>query len=464
MAMNTFPDHMKCAEVSPIFKKEDNLNKKNFRPVSVLTGISKLYESVVNDQLLEFFSNIFNDLVSAFRKGHSCQSLLLKCIDNWKTALDKNHYVGALFMDLSKAFDCLPHGLIIAKLHAYGLSTPACDLLFSYLTSRKQRVKISNSRSSWTPLSKGVPQGSILGPLLFNIFMNDLFMFIEKCMLYNYADDNALDSISANLGDVLRNLKHDGRNAIEWFKINGMQANPVKFHFMMFSPIKIETQTLILCDGTVLNSENAVAVLGVMIDDNLSFSQHVSNCCTKAARQLNALARISKHLNLNSRRTIYNSFIMSNFNYCPLVWHFCGKSNNQKLEKIQERALRILYNDFSSTYPQLLKTAGTTTLLIQRLRLLTITVYKSLNGMNPPCLNTMFVKKELPYLMRDTSILEQPKRRTTTYGFRSFSYLGSKVWNELPNHFKDMASLDDFKRIIKTWSGPNHLGTLGSYL
>ena len=184
-------------------------------------------------------------------------------------------------------------------------------------------------------LTKGVPQGSILGPLLFNIIMNDLFLFIEKCRLYNYVDDNSLDSSSENLADVLYNLRHDGRNAIEWFAKNGMQANPDKFHFMLLSPTPTEQQVLHLCDGTSLMSETEVTVLGVAIDDKLCFSQHISICCKKAARQLNALARISKHLNINSRRAIYNSFIMSNFNYCPLVWHFCGQVNNQKLEKIQ---------------------------------------------------------------------------------------------------------------------------------
>ena len=464
MEMNIFPDTLKCADVSPVFKKDDNFNKNNFRPVSVLTGISKLYESVVNDQLFEFFCTLFNDLISAYRKGYSCQSLLLKCVDNWKTALDRKQFVALLFMDLSKAFDCLPHGLIISKLHAYGVSTPACELLFSYLHGRKQRVKISTSRSSWTTLSKGVPQGSILGPLLFNIFMNDLFLFIEKCKLYNYADDNSLDSSSDDLLEALRNLKRDGRNAIDWFTKNGMQANPDKFHFMLLSPSPVDKQVLELCDGTTLISEAAVTVLGVTIDDNLSFNEHISVCCTKAARQLNALARIAKYLDVRSRRTIYNSFIMSNFNYCPLVWHFCGKTNNQKLEKIQERALRILYDDYTSTYDELIDKAGTNTLLINRLRLMALTVFKSIKSLNPPCLNDIFSKKSVPYRMRDSCIIEQPKRRTTTFGLRSFSFAGAKVWNELPTYLKETTDLNDFKSLLDTWNGPDLLNTTFSYL
>ena len=234
--------------------------------------------------------------------------------------------------------------------------------------------------------------------------MNDLFLFIEKCQLYNYADDNSLDSSSENLIGVLSNLRCHGRKAIEWFANNGMQANPDKFHFMLFSPKPTAQQVLRIRDDTSLMSEAEVKVLGVTIDDKLSFSQHISACCKKAARQLNALARISKHLNINSRRAIYNSFIMSNFNYCPLVWHFCGHVNNQKLEKIQERALRILFADYNSSYIELLGKAGTTTLLIQRLRLIALTVFKSLHGMNPPCLNDMFTPKSVPYEMRDSSL------------------------------------------------------------
>ena len=184
MKSNVFPDIMKLAEVSPNYKKSDNLVKGNYRPVNVLTTLSKLYESAMNDQLFCYFALIFNDLWNAFRnayrKGHSCQTLLVKCIEDWKSALDENKYVGVLFTDLSKAIICLPHGLLLAKLRAYGLNTPACNLIASYLSNRKQRVKIGNARSKWITLSKGVPQGSIPGPLLFNVFINDMHMFTFK--------------------------------------------------------------------------------------------------------------------------------------------------------------------------------------------------------------------------------------------------------------------------------------------
>ena len=176
-------------------------------------------------------------------------------------ALDKRYITGAGFMDLSKAFDCLPHGLLIAKCHAYGLSVPECELLTYYLSHRKQRVKIGNARSSWADLRKGVPQGSILGPLLFNIFINDLFLFIENCSLYYYADGNTVSFSAPSLSDVVSNLQVDCNHAIDWFTTNGIKANPNKFQFMILSSSSLAPVELVLDGNTCKTSQECVKVL-----------------------------------------------------------------------------------------------------------------------------------------------------------------------------------------------------------
>ena len=190
---STFPDYLKCAQVAPLHKTNKQMDKTNFRPVSVLTTTSKLYdENILSEQFSLYFDDIFYQYLCAFRKVHGCQTTLLRLLEDWRGALDRHEYVAALLMDLSKAFDCLPHDILLSKLLAYALRNESVQLLNSYLSGRKQQIKLNNIVSSWSVIKKGVPQGSILGPLLFNVFINDIFYFIEHGTLYNYADDNTL--------------------------------------------------------------------------------------------------------------------------------------------------------------------------------------------------------------------------------------------------------------------------------
>ena len=176
-------------------------------------------------------------------------------------------------MDLSKAYDCLPHDLLIAKLGAYGLDRSSLRLLMDYLNSRKQQTKVGSSYSKWSEIKHGVPQGSIVGPLLFNIFIN-LFFVIEKSDIFNFADANTLYSCGANLKTVLENLKHDASKLLYWFKINSMKANPEKFQFMILSKKSYQPRKLSVNTFTTDESDE-VELLGLTIDKELNFSNHI---------------------------------------------------------------------------------------------------------------------------------------------------------------------------------------------
>ena len=195
-----FPNQLKLAEVTPVFKKEDELNKENYRPVSVLSHASKIFERIVFNQMNLFFESKFSPQLTGFRKNHSTQNALLNMIEKWRHALDKGKKVGTIFMDLSKAFDTLNHNLLLAKLDAYGFSFNAIKFVQSYLSERFQRVNINNNFNEWCKILLGVPIGvSILGSLLFNIFINDIFYFTQDTYICNFADDNSLYSTEDNL-------------------------------------------------------------------------------------------------------------------------------------------------------------------------------------------------------------------------------------------------------------------------
>ena len=226
-------------------------------------------------------------------------------IDKWKKANDNNKVFGALLTDLSKAFDCICHDLLVAKLNAYGLSLPALKLIQNYLQNRKQRTKVGSSYSICEDITSGVPQGSILGPLLFNIFLCDLFFEDESSYFTNYTDDITPYTVGSNIIEVLTNLSCHAQKLFTWFANNQMKANYDKCH-LLFST---QESASIQVENFTIKTSKAKKLLGINIYNKLKFGSHVESIYQKANRKLNALGRITNYMKLPKRRILMNRFL-----------------------------------------------------------------------------------------------------------------------------------------------------------
>ena len=448
---STFPQELKLADVKPIFKKDSRNDKENYRPISILPNISKIYERCLYEQLSNYFENIFSKFQCGFRKGFSAEHCLLAMVEKWKINLDKAGVCGALLTDLSKAFDCLSHDLLIAKLNAYGLDMFSLKLMRSYISSRKQRVKVNNSYSSWKDIKYGVPQGSILGPILFNIFLCDLFYFIPSTDIASYADDNTPYSVNKDTEHVLRDIKQYSELLLEWFKNNGMKANIDKYHLL----ISDKEQTQINLNGLSIKSSNCEKLLGIKIDNRLTFNEHVKTLCKKTSQKLNALSRIAGNMKFSQRKLIINSFIMSQFSYCPLVWMFHSRILNERINKLQERSLRILYKDYHSSFSELLCESKSLTIHQINLHKLAIELFKVTIGASPQIVTDLFKIKNQCYDLRSDNPFCSRNIRTVSFGSESLTFLAPKIWDIVPSHIKMSFSVKEFKKKIKTWIPEN---------
>ena len=265
-------------------------------------------------------------------------------MEKLNTSLNKKQKVGLFMMDLSKAFDCISHDLLLAKLYAYGFGKKSVKLSYSYLKDRKQRVKINSTYSSWKDIVSGVPRGSVLGPLLFNLYINDLFYFIKDTDICNYADDNTLSFADSNVEKIIHNLEIEIKILVAWFINNGFVLNEDKCRFLLIETstnkntdkrsIKIGHKEIVECQKSKL--------LGVTIDKNINMVEHIQKICKQTSNKLHAFARVSNFLDERKRKILMKSFVISRFNYCPIVWMFCQRRSNNLINKIHERALRII--------------------------------------------------------------------------------------------------------------------------
>ena len=446
-----FPNELKLASVTPVFKSGDASFKSNYRPISILPSLSKVFEKLLSLQITQFFNDKFSSLLCGFRANHSTQHALFKLIQKWQSCLDNSGKIGTILMDLSKAFDCLPHELLIAKLAAYGFDISSLKLMMNYLRGRFQRVKIGTAFSKWLEILLGVPQGSILGPLLFNIFINDFFLFMQRTDVCNFADDNTLYSCASTIDAVISDLEIDMENSLYWFKINQLVANPTKFK-LMFLGFDAKKLVLFINQKIVIPSES-VKLLGITIDSKLKFDLHIDDICCKASKKVWCLYRIRKLVDETQARNLCNAFVLSNFNYCPIIWMYCNKTLNAKINKVHKRALRAVTGNYDLSLNELLTTHSGLLIHTRNLHALLIEIYRILSGSNPAIMSNVFSLKVCPYSLRTAIPLTLPPTKSIRLGTNSILFRGSQLWNSLPKYIKQSQNIERFKLNVTSWVG-----------
>ena len=464
-----FPNELKLADITVAFKHDDPTFKEYYRPISILEAYSKVYERILAGKINKYMHDKLSEKLCGFRKGHSTQHLLLKLVEKWRKTLDNKGKIGTILMDLSKAFDSLPHDLLLAKLEAYGFSLSALMLMNDYLSDRFQRVNIGSKYSTWKKIIAGIPQGSILGPLLFNIFINDIFTDLSD--LTNFADDNTIDACSTNVENVIAKLETDMVTALKWFQDNSLVVNPGKFQLMFLGvkdsqkyclqipdkasdhKIKFVSEYCLKISGNIIiKSKRNVKLLGIIIDDKLNFNLHIDKLCSKAKNSVNAIQRISYGATAENLKLLINSFFMSCFSYCPLIWTFCSKQKNNKINAIHKRALKLISpkeNDFE----KLLLDSKMVSVHKRNLQIMMTEIYCTINKLNPPFLWDQIKINTHRVCHRNGTQILLPNTNTVNFGMKSYTFRGSILWNYLPAEIKNSASLSVFKKKIKTWTG-----------
>ena len=347
-AQGIFPDQLKLAKVIPIHKEGPKTNVSNYRPISLLSSFSKIYEKIMHNRIMKFL-NVNNSLFGmqyGFRPGRSCEHALLDAQSTISDSLNKRQISILLLIDFSKAFDMVDHTILLWKLEYYGIRGLAQQWLKSYLSNRKQFVSINGSNSGEECITYGVPQGSILGPLLFIIYINDIPEIACFAKFILYADDANIILTGDNIDDLYKQLINLTTTLLKWVNCNGLALNLKKTKYMIFSRSRVELPHSFVISNMPIERKSEARFLGVIIDESLKWSRHVKTVLSKMSRYIGIMYKIKKLLPLKSRLQVFNSFIQSHVHYCSLVWGFCCKSSIEAIFSKQKKGLRAVIPGF----------------------------------------------------------------------------------------------------------------------
>ena len=442
-----FPNSMKVAKVIPLYKKNERNVFDNYRPVSILSSVSKVFEKIMHNQIYEHFSsrNLFYPSQYGFRRNHSTEYAAMELVERIINEMDNNNIPINIFMDLSKAFDTLDHQILFCKLEHYGLRGKSLELLKCYLSNRSQYVEINNVQSNLLRITCGVPQGSILGPLLFIIYLNDLPYVTKQLKTLVYADDTTLFATinSDDFTTIEDGINDELKSISDWLKLNKLSLNIQKSKAMLFHTPTRQVQTPDLyIDAIKIDFVDEFNFLGLVLDKNLKWKSHVNFIAKKINKTVGVMTRLKNFLPRNALYNIYNALILPHLNYCSLIWGW----QSDCLFKIQKRAIRtITKSKYNSHTKRLFKELNT-------LKIKDICAlhdykfcYKLLNRLTPAFFINYLNPEAGPIHDHDTRHANDLRLPAVRHEFAKNS-----IRYRFPNIFNDMS--DSYKERIYTQS------------
>ena len=432
----TVPTDWKIAKVIPLHKSGSHSTIDNYRPISVLPTLSKILERMFYNQLMAHFEK--NGLLFThqfgFRSKRSTEQAVNLFLDHIRGEADKGKLTGAIFVDLSKAFDTVSHSVLLSKLPSYGIMNTEFQWLTDYLFNRKQIVQYQGAFSNAIPVYTGVPQGSIIGPLLFLIHFNDANRTLKHAKVITYADDTVIFTSSSDFNIIENHLNDDVQTLASWFCENELIMNlkKGKSETMLFGTSKrlnlVNGRHLnIKVDGTCINCTTSYKYLGVALDPSLNFESHFNTVYKKAAGRVNLLRRIRSSIDSATAEKIYRAMIMPVFTYCGSIVLGWSNSRLNQIRKIEERSRNIIKS----------KANPSTDLRIPAIE---CAIKKKMSTFVFDCLQdnvcdpfkSYFERKEHGQNTRNNNLAVKVPRMKTEFGRESFCVTAANVYNKVP--------------------------------
>ena len=455
LSQGFFPDSMKIAKIIPIYKAGDVTNIGNYRPVSVLPLFSKIFESVMHARLIKFIDKyqLLYKYQFGFRKNHNTGMAVTILTDKIISAIDAGQTVLGVFLDFKKAFDTVNHGILIDKLARYGIRNTALSWIEDYLRNRVQFVSFDNVNSRYLSVNCGVPQGSILGPLLFLLYINDIVNVSTLLTPIIYADDTNVFIKGKDIQEAAKNMNYELTKIVKWLNCNRLSLNVSKTHYMIFKGRnrRIGPYEKICINGTVIDCVENTRFVGVTLDSNFKWDGHISHTKSKMAKGMGILCKARRYFTKSTLITLYYSMIYPYLTYCVESWGNSANIYIASLVKLQKKIIRIITSSpFRASTEPLFEDLKLLNILQTYKHQIALFMYKFVKGMLPTLFNTMFVRcsEVMSRITRNSQKIYVPLCKTALYK-NSIKGQGPIIWNDVGEKIDHRCSIHTFKKRLK---------------